>query len=77
MARIGYIGLGLMGSAMARNLMKAGNTLDVHNRSHHIVEQLVSEGAHDSAGWSHWHRNPLLPNACPCVDTSAAPVAAT
>jgi 2-hydroxy-3-oxopropionate reductase len=45
MARIGYIGLGLMGSAMARNLMKAGHSLVVHNRSQQIIEQLVSEGA--------------------------------
>src|SRR5258708_2148960 len=45
MTRIGYIGLGLMGSAMARNLMKAGFSLVVHNRSRTIVGQLVSEGA--------------------------------
>jgi len=45
MARVGYIGLGLMGSAMARNLMKAGHTLVVHNRSRAIVDQLTSEGA--------------------------------
>ena len=45
MARVGYIGLGLMGSAIARNLMKAGHTLIVHNRSRAIVEQLASEGA--------------------------------
>ena len=45
MTRIGYIGLGLMGSAMARNLMKAGFSLVVHNRSRAIVDQLVSEGA--------------------------------
>jgi 2-hydroxy-3-oxopropionate reductase len=45
MTRIGYIGLGLMGSAMARNLMKAGFELVVHNRSRAIVDQLVSEGA--------------------------------
>ena len=43
--RVGYIGLGLMGSGMARNLMKAGFTLVVHNRSRAIVDQLVSEGA--------------------------------
>jgi 2-hydroxy-3-oxopropionate reductase len=46
MAVIGYIGLGIMGAAIARNLMKAGHTLVVHNRSRAIVEQLVSEGAH-------------------------------
>jgi 2-hydroxy-3-oxopropionate reductase len=45
MTRIGYIGLGLMGSAMARNLMKAGFSLVVHNRSRANVDQLVSEGA--------------------------------
>ena len=44
MTRVGYIGLGLMGSAMARNLMKAGFSLVVHNRSQSIVQQLVSEG---------------------------------
>lgn len=45
MAKIGYIGLGIMGAAIARNLMKAGHELIVHNRSRAIVDQLVSEGA--------------------------------
>ncbi|MBW4436228.1 MAG: NAD-binding protein [Pleurocapsa minor GSE-CHR-MK-17-07R] len=45
MAKIGYIGLGIMGAAIARNLMKAGHTLVIHNRSQAIVETLVSEGA--------------------------------
>ena len=45
MARIGYIGLGLMGSGIARNLMKAGHTLVVHNRSRAIVDQFAQEGA--------------------------------
>ncbi len=45
MAKVGYIGLGIMGGSMARNLMKAGHQLVVHNRSRAIVEQLVSEGA--------------------------------
>lgn len=45
MAKVGYIGLGIMGAAMARNLMKAGHELVVHNRSQAIVEQLASEGA--------------------------------
>lgn len=44
MARIGYIGLGLMGASMARNLMKAGHQLTVHNRSRAIVERLAAEG---------------------------------
>lgn len=45
MAKIGYIGLGIMGASIARNLMKAGNELIVHNRSQKIVQELVSEGA--------------------------------
>lgn len=45
MARVGYIGLGIMGASMARNLMKAGHTLVVHNRSRAIVDQLTREGA--------------------------------
>lgn len=45
MARVGYIGLGLMGASMARNLMKAGHSLVVHNRSRAIVDALAAEGA--------------------------------
>jgi 2-hydroxy-3-oxopropionate reductase len=43
--RIGFIGLGIMGKPMARNLLKAGFPLVVHNRSHSKVEELVKEGA--------------------------------
>lgn len=43
--RIGYIGLGLMGKPMARNLMNAGYSLTVHNRSRESVDELASEGA--------------------------------
>lgn len=45
MAKVGYIGLGIMGASMARNLMKAGHELVVHNRSQGIVQELVAEGA--------------------------------
>ncbi|MCJ7825557.1 MAG: NAD(P)-dependent oxidoreductase, partial [Anaerolineales bacterium] len=43
--RIGYIGLGLMGKPIARNLLNAGYPLIVHNRSQAAVEELVKEGA--------------------------------
>jgi 2-hydroxy-3-oxopropionate reductase len=43
--RIGYIGLGLMGKPIARNLIKAGFPLTVHNRSRASVDELVEEGA--------------------------------
>ena len=46
-APVGFIGLGTMGAAMARNLMKAGFRVTVHNRSRGKVEALVHEGAAD------------------------------
>lgn len=44
---VGFIGLGVMGAAMARNLMKAGFRVTVHNRSRGKVDELVHEGAAD------------------------------
>jgi 2-hydroxy-3-oxopropionate reductase len=43
--RIGFIGLGVMGKAMAHNIMKAGFGLTVHNRSRPKVDELVAAGA--------------------------------
>lgn len=43
--KLGFIGLGLMGKSMARNLLKAGFPLIVHNRSQGAVDELVKEGA--------------------------------
>jgi 2-hydroxy-3-oxopropionate reductase len=45
MLKVGYIGLGLMGKSVARNILKAGFPLVVHNRSQAAVDELVSEGA--------------------------------
>ena len=45
MLTVGYIGLGLMGKSIARNILKAGFPLVVHNRSHAAVDELVAEGA--------------------------------
>ena len=42
---IGFIGLGVMGKPMARNLIKAGFPLVVHNRSRGAVNELAAEGA--------------------------------
>src|SRR5438093_2890257 len=42
---IGFIGLGIMGKPMAKNLIKAGFPLVVHNRSRAKVDELVSHGA--------------------------------
>ncbi|HEY7033700.1 MAG TPA: 2-hydroxy-3-oxopropionate reductase [Thermomicrobiales bacterium] len=43
MEQLGFIGLGIMGKPMARNLAKAGYSLVVHNRSRDDVEALVAE----------------------------------
>ena len=45
MLKIGYIGLGLMGKSIARNILKAGFPVVVHNRSQAAVKELVAEGA--------------------------------
>ena len=45
MLRVGYIGLGLMGKSIARNILKAGFPIVVHNRSRAAVDELVAEGA--------------------------------
>ena len=46
--RVGYIGLGLMGKSIARNILKAGFPLLVHNRSRAAVAELVAEGAQEA-----------------------------
>src|SRR5260221_3644911 len=46
--RIGFIGLGHMGSAMAMNLLKAGHDLTVYNRTPGKAQSLVSKGARDA-----------------------------
>ena len=42
---IGFIGLGIMGMPMARNLVKAGFQVSVYNRTKYKAEQLAQEGA--------------------------------
>lgn len=44
MGKIGFIGLGIMGKPMAKNLIKAGHELVVYNRSAGAVEELVETG---------------------------------
>jgi 3-hydroxyisobutyrate dehydrogenase-like beta-hydroxyacid dehydrogenase len=42
MQHIGFIGLGLMGRPMAKNLLKAGFALTVHSRSPEPVDELAA-----------------------------------
>ena len=41
---VGFIGLGIMGKSMARNLIKAGYKVVLHNRSRAAVDELVGIG---------------------------------
>ena len=43
--QIGFIGLGIMGKPMAKNLLKAGYSLTVYDIVGEPVEELVTEGA--------------------------------
>jgi 3-hydroxyisobutyrate dehydrogenase-like beta-hydroxyacid dehydrogenase len=48
--KIGFIGLGQMGSAMAANLLKAGHEITLFNRSPEKLRPLIELGAHAAAG---------------------------
>ena len=45
MAKIGFIGLGIMGKPMAKNLLKAGHQLKVYDIVTAAVDELVAAGA--------------------------------
>lgn len=52
MKKIGFVGLGIMGKSMIRNLMKAGYELHIFARTRAKVEDVIREGAifHPSVG---------------------------
>jgi 3-hydroxyisobutyrate dehydrogenase-like beta-hydroxyacid dehydrogenase len=47
--KMGFVGLGAMGRAMARNLLKAGHQLTVYNRTRARAEELARDGAQVAA----------------------------
>jgi 3-hydroxyisobutyrate dehydrogenase-like beta-hydroxyacid dehydrogenase len=47
--KIGFIGLGHMGAAMATNLVKAGQDVSVYNRSPGRSASLIALGAHEAS----------------------------
>ena len=47
--KVGFIGLGNMGSGMAANLIKAGHEVTVYNRTPRKAQKLVEEGARHAA----------------------------
>lgn len=50
-AEIGFIGTGVMGKSMARNLMRQGYRIHVYSRTKSKAEELIAEGAR-------WQRSP-------------------
>ena len=50
MTRVGFIGVGIMGSSMVRNLMKDGHEVHIYARNKEKVEQVIADGAvfHDT-----------------------------
>ena len=45
MKKIGFIGVGIMGKSMVRNLMKAGFEVAIYTRTKAKVEDVIAEGA--------------------------------
>jgi 3-hydroxyisobutyrate dehydrogenase-like beta-hydroxyacid dehydrogenase len=50
MARVGFIGLGIMGGPMAANVLAKGHALTVHDLSAEAVERLTAKGATAAEG---------------------------
>lgn len=48
---IGFIGIGVMGKSMVRNLMRSGYDLHIYNRTRSKAEDILQEGAN-------WHNTP-------------------
>lgn len=47
--KIGFIGLGIMGKPMAKNLLKAGYDLTVYTHKKETMDELAALGAHEAA----------------------------
>jgi 3-hydroxyisobutyrate dehydrogenase len=47
--RVGVVGLGIMGAPMARNLLRAGHSVTVHNRTPARMAPLLDAGASGAA----------------------------
>ncbi|NKJ56542.1 NAD(P)-binding domain-containing protein, partial [Escherichia coli] len=43
--KVGFIGLGIMGKPMSKNLIKAGYSLVVSDRNPEVIAELIAAGA--------------------------------
>jgi 3-hydroxyisobutyrate dehydrogenase-like beta-hydroxyacid dehydrogenase len=65
--RVGFLGMGLMGSRMARNLLRKGFSVTVWNRTRARAEELVADGAKVAAKPSEVMAE--VDVACTCLST--------
>jgi NAD binding domain of 6-phosphogluconate dehydrogenase len=61
MSKVAFLGLGAMGSRMAANLLKAGHTVTVWNRSPAAAEALVASGARKASSRDQRRANAVGP----------------
>ena len=57
MTKVGYVGLGLMGNPMSKNLIKAGHEVTVWNRTASRMDELIEAGAKASGSAAEAARN--------------------
>jgi 3-hydroxyisobutyrate dehydrogenase len=69
MTRIGFVGLGLIGTPMCKNLVAAGHEVSVWNRTASRMDPLVAEGAHPAASAAEAARGSSI--TITCVSDSA------
>lgn len=64
---VSVLGTGIMGAAMARNLVRAGHSVRAWNRSRDKAEPLAADGAHvvDTP----WRRSRAPMSSSPCCTT--------
>ena len=69
MTRIGFVGLGLIGAPMCKNLVAAGHEVSVWNRTASRMDPLVAKGAHPAASAAEAARGSSI--TITCVSDSA------
>ena len=75
--KVGFIGLGIMGKPMSKNLLKAGYSLVVADRNPEAIADVIAAGAETAATAKaiaeqvRRHHKPMLPNS-PHVERGGA-----
>lgn len=62
--KVGFIGLGIMGKPMSKNLIKAGYSLVVVDRNQEAVAELIAAGAETAANGKRLLRSAMSSSPC-------------